>query len=108
MLRRIAILAVVDALLLAALLFASLTDRESAVSVLGPLHGFGFLAEAYVAVRGAGDQRWGWWFPAAIAFTAGPPGALVGHRVISRRLAQAAVVGDGGRSTASAAAGTTS
>jgi len=87
LLRRIALVAAADALLLAALLFASLTDREAAVSVLGPLHGFAFLGEVFFAVRGAGERRWGWWFPAVIAFTAGPLGALVGHGVISRRLA---------------------
>ncbi len=85
LLRRIAVVAIVDALLLVALVAASLGDRESAVNVLGPLHGAGFLLEVYLAVRGAGERLWGWWFPAAIAVTAGPLGALAGHRILTRR-----------------------
>lgn len=90
LLRQVAIVAFVDFLLLVALLYASLSDAEGAVSVLGPLHGIGFLLSVYLAGRGAGEGHWAWWFPAAVLLTAGPPGALVGHRIVSRRLDQRA------------------
>jgi Domain of unknown function (DUF3817) len=87
--RRVAVVAVIDAGLLAALLAASLTDRESWVDVLGPVHGLAFLLELFLAVRGAGERSWGWWFPVAVIVTGGPLGALIGHRVVTRRLATA-------------------
>jgi hypothetical protein len=90
LLDRIAVVALVDAVLLAALLAASLTDSESWVDVLGPVHGLAFLLELFLAVRGAGERIWGWWFPAAVVVTGGPLGALIGHRVVTRRLAAGA------------------
>ena len=87
--RRIAIVAAVDFALLIPLVWASLTDRESLVSILGPIHGLGFLLELYLAVRGVGERRWGWWFPAIVVVTLGPLGALVGHRRGTARLAAA-------------------
>lgn len=89
LLRRIAVVAVVDAALLAVLLTASLNDWEAWVDVLGPVHGLAFLLELFLAVRGAGERFWGWWFPAAVVVTGGPLGALIGHRVVTRRLAAA-------------------
>lgn len=86
-LRKVALVAIVDGLLLVALLSASFSDAEGAVSVLGPLHGLGYLFSLYLTVRGAGERHWPWWFPAAVFLTAGPPGALIGHRILSRRLA---------------------
>ena len=87
--RRIAIVAAVDFALLIPLVWASLSDRESLVSILGPIHGLGFLLELYLAVRGVGERRWGWWFPAIVVVTLGPLGALVGHRRVTARLAAA-------------------
>jgi len=87
LLRRVVIVALVDFILLVALLSASLSDAEGAVGILGPVHGLGFLLELYLTVRGAGERLWGWWFPAAVVITAGPLGALIGHRVVARRLA---------------------
>lgn len=85
-LRQVAVIAVVDALLLAGLVTAAILDAEGVVDILGPLHGFVFLIELFVVVRGAGDQLWGWWFPPLVFFTGGPLGALIGHRIVSRQL----------------------
>lgn len=86
LLRQVAVVALLDFLLLVALLWASLSDAEGAVRVLGPLHGLGFLLSLYLTVRGAGERHWAWWFPAAVLLTAGPLGALIGHRIASRQL----------------------
>ncbi len=80
--------AVADALLLLALVCASLLDQRDLVSVLGPIHGGNFLLLAVLVYTGAADGLWGWWFLAATVFTGGPPGAFVGERVIIRRLAK--------------------
>jgi hypothetical protein len=90
LLRWVAIVAIADTALLVPLVVASLSDADGLVSVLGPLHGIGFLAELYLAVRGVIDRYWGWWFPAIIVVTLGPLGALIGHRRLSPRLADAA------------------
>ena len=87
LLRWVAIAAAVDFLLLVPLLYASLTDDEALVSVLGPLHGIGFLIQLFLTVRGAGERLWGWWFPLIVVVTLGPPGALIGHLRVSRALA---------------------
>jgi hypothetical protein len=86
----VTIVAVVDTALLIPLVIAAVGDAEGAVNVLGPLHGVGFLAEVYLAVRGAADRLWGWWFPAAIVVTGGPLGALLGHLRLRPRLADPA------------------
>ena len=91
MLRRlniIATVAIADAVLLAVLLWASLSDHEGAVHVLGPIHGVGFLALVYMCARGFIDRQWGWWFPAIVVVTLGPPGSLIGDWVLRRRLAE--------------------
>ncbi len=77
---------IADFLLLVVLLWASFTDREGAVSVLGPIHGVGFLALLFLCARGAGERRWGWWFPAIVLVTGGPVGSLVGDFALRRRL----------------------
>lgn len=82
--------AVADALLLVALVSASLLDRRDLVSVLGPVHGGNFLLLAVLVYTGATDGLWGWWFLAATVFTGGPPGAFIGERVIVRWLAKPA------------------
>ncbi len=82
----IRVVAVSDAVLLVVLVACALTDREAAVSVLGPIHGVGFLALLFLCVRGAGERLWGWWFPAVVLVTAGPPGSLIGELRIRRTL----------------------
>jgi integral membrane protein len=86
LLRWVAIAAAVDFLLLIPLVYASLSDNDSLVSILGPIHGVGFLIQLYLTVRGAGERLWGWWFPAIVVVTLGPPGALIGHVKVSRDL----------------------
>ena len=86
MLRWVAIAAAVDFLLLVPLVIASVSNAEDAVHVLGPIHGIGFLIQLYLTVRGAGERMWGWWFPAIVVVTGGPPGALIGHIVVTRQL----------------------
>lgn len=85
---RIRVVAIADALLLAVLVWASLTDRDGLVSVLGPIHGLGFLLLLWLTVRGAGEERWGWWFPVVTLVTTGPPGSLLGELRIRRELAR--------------------
>lgn len=82
----IRVVALADALLLVVLLVAALTDREGLVSVLGPIHGVGFLGLLFLCVQGAGEQRWGWWFPALVVITLGPPGSLIGDLRIRRAM----------------------
>jgi integral membrane protein len=88
------IVGVVDFLLLLVLLYmAWIEDNDRAVSVLGPIHGIGFLALLYLTFRGALEQFWGWWFPAIVLVTGGPVGTLVGELVLRRRLRPASVTG---------------
>lgn len=83
----IAVIAIADAVLLGFLLWASFSDNHSVISTLGPIHGVGFLALLYFCIRGAAEKRWGWWFPAIVLVTLGPPGSLVGDVICRRRLA---------------------
>jgi hypothetical protein len=85
----IRVVALADAFLLLPLVVAALTDQEGLVSVLGPIHGVGFLALLFLCARGAGEGRWGWWFPALVVVTLGPPGSLVGDLRIRRELRRA-------------------
>lgn len=83
----IRIVAIADLVLLLPLLanLVGLIDSERMVSVIGPIHGIGFLALLFLCVKGAGEERWGWWFPAAVIVTLGPLGSLWGeHRVRGR------------------------
>ncbi len=78
---------VFDALLLLALLYVAFVDRsDAAVSVLGPIHGLGYLALLGLTASGAAARRWGWWFPALVLVTAGPLGSIAGDVVLRRRL----------------------
>jgi hypothetical protein len=86
----IAVIAIADAVLLGFLVWASLSDRENLVHVLGPIHGAGFIALVFLCVRGAVEDRWGWWFPVIVVLTGGPPGSLVGDWIVRRQLARAA------------------
>lgn len=83
----IALIAIADALLLAVLLYASLSDDEGLVHVLGPTHGFGFIVLIGLCVRGVVEERWDWWFPGLVVVTLGPPGSLIGDWVLRRKLA---------------------
>jgi hypothetical protein len=82
----IAIVAVVDLVLLIGLVIAAVSDAEGIVSVLGPIHGAGFLIELFLAFKGTAERRWGWWFPAVVLVTTGAPGALIGHIKVTRDL----------------------
>ncbi len=84
-LNTVRVVAVLDALLLVPLVYAALTDAEGAVDVLGPLHGVGFLILAALTARGALLRLWGWWFPALVVVTLGPPGSFIGDVRIRRR-----------------------
>jgi Domain of unknown function (DUF3817) len=59
----IRIVAAADLALLVVLVFCSLTDRTGGVHVIGPIHGVIFLGLLYLTLVGAGEKRWGWWFP---------------------------------------------
>ncbi|MGH7748197.1 MAG: DUF3817 domain-containing protein [Candidatus Dormibacteria bacterium] len=83
----VALIALVDFVLLIPLGGGALTGPHQLARTLGPIHGVGFLVEIYLAVQGARARFWGWWFPAIVVVTGGPPGALIGHRVVSARLA---------------------
>jgi hypothetical protein len=75
-----------DVVCLVALLIASLTGHRDIVRILGPIHGGVFLLLVGLAVIGAADKAWRWWFPVAIVLTGGPLGTLVGEFIISRQL----------------------
>jgi integral membrane protein len=94
LLNTVLIVGVIDFLLLLVLLYmAWIEDDDGAVSILGPIHGIGFLALLYLTFRGALEQFWGWWFPAIVLVTGGPVGTLVGEVVLRRRLRPAAATG---------------
>ena len=84
---RIRIIAIVDAVLLVPLIIAALNNAESVVDWLGPLHGVGYLLLLFLCARGAAERLWGWWFPAIVVVTLGPPGSLIGDVKIRRDLA---------------------
>lgn len=85
-LNTIRIVAIADFILLIPLLVASFNDNEDVIGVLGPIHGVGFLVLLFLCVRGVGEGRWGWWFPAIVALTLGPIGSLYGERRIRREI----------------------
>ena len=78
--------AALDFLLLVPLVIAAVNDNDGLVSVLGPIHGVGFLVLLALCVRGWSEERWGLWFPAIVVVTLGPPGSLIGERRIRREL----------------------
>jgi hypothetical protein len=82
----IRIVAIVDALLLVPLVIAALSDAEGVVNWLGPLHGAGYVILLFLCARGAAERLWGWWFPAIVIVTLGPPGSLIGDVKIRRQL----------------------
>ena len=85
-LQLIRIVAIVDFVLLVPLVVAAIRHAEAVVDVLGPIHGVGFLLLVFLCVRGVVEDRWGWWFPAIVVVTLGPPGSLIGERRIRREL----------------------
>lgn len=78
--------ALADFLLLIPLVVAALTHAEGVVSILGPIHGTGFLILLVLVARGAIEKRWGWWYPALVIVTLGPPGSLYGDLRIRRSI----------------------
>ena len=73
------VVGIADAVLLLALLYVAIIDRnEDAISILGPIHGVGFLALLGLTGYGAREGHWGWWYPAVVLVTGGPLGTLVG------------------------------
>ena len=84
----IAIVAIIDVLLLIPLVWASrfVADRHDIVAVLGPIHGFFFVALIGLCVYGCVEKWWGWWFPLVVVITGGPIGSLIGDWIIRDRL----------------------
>lgn len=82
----IAWVAVIDVLLLIPLVWASrwVAERHDIVGVLGPVHGFLFMALIGLCGYGSVQKWWGWWFPAIVVVTLGPPGSLIGDWLIRR------------------------
>jgi len=81
------VVGVIDALLLGVLVYVAFVDRsDSAISVVGPIHGLGFLALLGLTAHGARSAHWGWWYPAAVLVTGGPLGTIVGDVILRRRL----------------------
>jgi len=85
-LRIVRVVALVDLVLLIVLVSAALTGKRELVHILGPLHGINFLLLLVIVGTAAIDGVWGWWFPAVVLLTAGPPGAFLGEWIIHRRV----------------------
>ena len=78
---------IIDGLLLLVLLYVAFVNRnDSAVSVLGPIHGLGYVYLLYLTGTGAMRGMWGWWFPGLVLVTGGPLGSIAGEIVLRRRL----------------------
>lgn len=87
LLNAVLIVGILDALLLVVLVYFAFVDRsDSMVSILGPIHGVGYLLLLGLTGRGAIDGQWGWWFPALVLVTGGPIGSLVGEVVLRRHV----------------------
>jgi hypothetical protein len=81
------VVGVLDFLLLLVLVYVAWVNRsDAAVSILGPIHGVGFLALLFLTFRGAVERFWGWWFPAIVLVTGGPVGSLIGELVLRRQI----------------------
>jgi hypothetical protein len=78
---------IVDGLLLLVLLYFAFVNRnDEVVSVLGPIHGLGYVYLLYLTATGAMRGLWGWWFPAVVLVTGGPLGSLLGEVRLRREL----------------------
>lgn len=84
--RWVAIVAALDTALLIPLVIGALQNDHGLTSILGPIHGVGFLLELFLAALGTRRRMWGWWFPALVIVTLGPLGALIGHHKVTREL----------------------
>ncbi len=84
---RIRLLALLDFLALIPLVVFLIIGSDAVKGVLGPIHGVGYVGLLYLCAKGAGEGRWGWWFPALVVVTLGPPGSLIGDVRIRRELA---------------------
>jgi integral membrane protein len=74
-------------LLVVLVYFAFVNRSDTAVHILGPIHGLGFLALLALTANGAMQAFWSWWFPVAVLVTGGPIGSLAGDYVLRRRTA---------------------
>ena len=89
-LNQVLVVGLADALLLVVLVYFAWIDRsDTAVHILGPIHGLGFLALLFLTANGALQKLWGWWFPVVVLVTGGPIGSLAGDYVLRRQLARA-------------------
>ena len=83
----ILVVGILDALLLLVLLYFAFVNRdEEMISLLGPIHGVGFVALLGLTAKGTMDGRWGWWFPIAVLVTGGPLGSILGELRVRRQL----------------------
>lgn len=83
----ILIVGILDAILLLVLLYFAFVNRnEEMISLLGPIHGIGFVALLGLTAKGSMDDRWGWWFPLAVLVTGGPLGSIIGEVGVRRHL----------------------
>jgi hypothetical protein len=80
------IVALLDALLLVPLVYGFISGDDVHKQILGPIHGVGFLILLFLTARGALQKLWGWWFPAIVVVTGGPPGSIVGDLIVRSRL----------------------
>ena len=77
--------ALADLTLLVMLLVASFADHEGLVSIFGLSHGLVFITLIAIVGIGALKKHWGWWFFVVTLITTGPPGALLGEILITRK-----------------------
>lgn len=78
---------IADLVLFLILIWVAFIDRsDSMVSVIGPIHGVGFVALLGLTAYGAVEGRWGWWFPGVTLITTGPPGSIVGDLILRKQL----------------------
>ena len=78
-------IALADLVLLIVLLVASFANNEKMVQIFGLTHGIVFLALIAIVGIGAVQKLWSWWFLVGTLVTTGPPGALVGEVLITRK-----------------------
>lgn len=102
-LRIVRLFALLDLVLLVALVGAALTGHKEIVHILGPLHGINYLLLLVIVTVAVLDGLWGWWFPLAVLLTAGPPGAFLGEWLLHRRLRASSAVETRQESTPSVA-----
>ena len=77
--------ALADLALLIVLLVASFTHNEKLVDVFGLTHGIVFILLIVIVGVGSFRKLWSWWFLVATLITTGPPGALLGEVLVTRK-----------------------